>query len=163
MTIKLRLHLATLLLPLALVCGCAASGKPPVQAGPAVSKAEIAALFDRWDRSLGTGNADAVVANYATDAILVPTLSNQVRHTPAELRDYFVHFLQKQPRGRILESNIQLFGDIAVDSGIYEFETKNGRVPARYTFVYRKSGDRWLIVTHHSSQMPEKTRVVTAH
>ena len=128
-----------------------------VKAKPAASEAEIAALFDRWNASLATGNPDDVAANYAVDAILLPTVSNKVRHNHAEIRDYFVHFLEKKPRGVILERNIRFPANhVAIDSGTYAFDTISGRVPARYTFVYRKTGKEWLIVEHHSSAMPEK-------
>ncbi len=124
---------------------------------PIASEAEIAALFDRWNASLATGNPDNVVANYAVDAILLPTVSNKVRHNHAEIRDYFVHFLEKKPHGVILERNIRFPANhVAIDSGTYAFDTTSGRVPARYTFVYRKTGKEWLIVEHHSSAMPEK-------
>jgi uncharacterized protein (TIGR02246 family) len=128
---------------------------------PSVAKADISALFDRWDRSLQTGKPSEVAKNYADDAILVPTVSNRVRHTHPEIEDYFQRFLALKPDGRIEEQNIQIYCDVAVDSGIYTFAVvKDGRpseVKARYTFVYHKVGDRWLIVDHHSSGMPEPT------
>lgn len=159
---------AAVLLPLLLATGCAgtapASGTTPsVTVATPQAKAEIAALFDRWNRSLATGDPNAVLANYAPDAILLPTLSDRVRHNPDELRDYFVHFLQAKPQGTITESNIRVFGDIAIDAGTYVFDTRKGKVPARYTFVYRKIGDKWLIVEHHSSMMPETTMAKAKH
>ena len=42
---------------------------------------------------------------------------NQVRHNHAEIEDYFVHFLAKGPQGVINESNVRIFGDIAINSG----------------------------------------------
>ena len=121
------------------------------------TEAEVAALFDRWNASLATGNPDDVAANYAADAILLPTVSNKVRHNPAEIRDYFVHFLEKKPKGKIVERNIRFPApNVAIDSGLYVFDTTGGQVPARYTFVYRKVGGTWLIAEHHSSAMPEK-------
>jgi uncharacterized protein (TIGR02246 family) len=127
---------------------------------PTVTKADIAALFEQWDKSLQTGKPSEVAKNYADDAILVPTVSNQVRHTHPEIENYFKRFLSLNPDGRIEEQNIQIYCDVAVNSGIYSFAVvQNGKpdeVRARYTFVYRKIGDRWLIVDHHSSRMPEK-------
>lgn len=122
--------------------------------------AEIAQLFNNWNTSLQTGNPDEVVKNYADDGILLPTLSNKVRHNRAEIKDYFKHFLESKPKGEINEQNIRVFGDdIAINSGRYTFYLlKNGKpsaVKARYTFVYHKVGDKWLIVEHHSSLMPE--------
>lgn len=120
---------------------------------------EIAALFDKWNAALLSENPDNVVACYAEDAILLPTVSAKVRHNHAEIRDYFVHFLAKKPNGRIDEQNIRVFGDIAINSGCYTFEVgeNNQRinVSARYTFVYRKDTKGWQIIEHHSSVLPE--------
>ena len=120
-------------------------------------ESEILALFEQWDASLATGDAAKVDANYAQDAILIPTLSNEIRHTPAGRIAYFrERFLPKKPRGKIVKHYLRCIGDIAINSGLYAF-TYNGGAPqpARYTFVYRKFGNRWLIIEHHSSAMPE--------
>lgn len=122
---------------------------------------EIAARFEEWNRAIQSGDPDKVTELYAFNGILLPTVSNQVRHNHAEIRDYFVHFLAKKPKGTINESNIRRYGDIAIDSGVYTFDftPPDGEpfsVTGRYTFVYHWHGDRWLIVEHHSSMMPEK-------
>ncbi len=122
---------------------------------------EVAALFDEWNRAIQSGDPDKVTELYAFNGTLLPTVSNQVRHNHAEIRDYFVHFLAKKPKGEINESNIRIFGDIAFNSGVYTFSfTPPGEEPfsatARFTFAYRWQGDRWQIIEHHSSLMPEK-------
>ena len=40
------------------------------------ASARSQALFDRWNESLRTLDADKVVANYAPDGVLLPTVSN---------------------------------------------------------------------------------------
>src|SRR5690349_6492992 len=62
---------------------------------------QVAALFDRWNDSLRTLDPDKVVANYAADGVLLPTVSNTPRTNPAEIRDYFVKFLKAEPQGKI--------------------------------------------------------------
>ena len=47
-----------------------------------MNKNEILGTFDQWNNALKTGNPKEVVALYATDAILLPTVSNKVRHNP---------------------------------------------------------------------------------
>ncbi|MCF8050144.1 MAG: SgcJ/EcaC family oxidoreductase [Desulfobacterales bacterium] len=120
---------------------------------------EIEDRFVAWNQALQTGNPDKVTALYAKDAVLLPTVSARVRHNHDEIRDYFVHFLAKKPVGRIDEQNIRVFGDIAVNSGLYTFTlSENGKetdVAARFSFVYRRDGDRWQIIEHHSSILPE--------
>ena len=65
----------------------------------------FAALFGEWNRALLSGDPEQVTALYAPDAILLPTLSSEIRHNHAEIKDYFVHFLRKGPTGVIDESN----------------------------------------------------------
>jgi len=121
-----------------------------------MNKNEITALFDEWNAALLTRNPRKVSALYETNSILLPTISNKVRHNHEEIEDYFVHFLAKGPQGKIDEANIRIFGDVAINSGVYTFTFDGGAaVQARFTFVYRWNGERWLIVEHHSSQMPE--------
>ena len=123
------------------------------------TEATIAQLFDRWNAALQTGDPQTVAALYAPDAILLPTVSNKVRRSPAEIEDYFVQFLKKRPRGTIHQQNIRIFGDLAIDSGVYAFDltTEDGEVQVlcRYTYVYRRDGDDWRIIEHQSSMMPE--------
>lgn len=118
---------------------------------------EIAALFERWNASLQTGEPDKVVANYAEHSILLATLSNTPRLTPEAKMDYFEHFLAKKPRGKIDSSWIDIGCNTAVDAGLYTFTFADGSVAhARYTYTYRWDGKQWLISSHHSSLMPEK-------
>lgn len=128
-----------------------------------VSQKDIAALFDRWNASLKTKDADKVVANYATDAVLLPTVSNKPRTDHAGIKDYFEHFLQKNPEGKIDTSTIRIGCNEAFDAGTYTFvlTDKDGNkqsVAARYTFnyAYDPASNKWLISHHHSSAMPEK-------
>ena len=119
---------------------------------------EIAALFDRWNQSLQTGDPHRVVANYAERSILLPTLSNKPRLTAAEKEDYFHHFLENGPSGEVTFRVMDIGCNYAVDSGLYTFTfAKTGRtVAARYTFTYRWDGKQWLITSHHSSVVPEQ-------
>ena len=121
-------------------------------------KNEILDQFEMWNNALQTGDPDKVVACYAEDAILLPTVSPKVRHNHVEIRDYFVHFLSKKPHGKITEKNIRIYDDIAINSGLYTFSLMGDGGPtdvaARFTFVYRKYEDGWLIIEHHSSILP---------
>ena len=121
------------------------------------SKKEIASLFDRWNKSLKSGDPDQVVKNYAKNSILLATLANKPRLTVAEKRSYFKFFLINKPVGKINTRKIEVGYDTAVDAGIYTFTfAKTGEViKARYTFTYRFNKNKWLITCHHSSRMPE--------
>lgn len=132
-----------------------------------VSQKEIAALFDRWNASLQTKDAEKVVANYASDAVLLPTVSNKPRTDHAGIKDYFEHFLEKNPKGKIDSSTIRIGCNEAFDAGTYTFvltdkDGKKQNVAARYTFnyAYDQASGKWLISHHHSSAMPEKAPAV---
>lgn len=114
---------------------------------------EILKLFDAWNAAIQTGDPDKVVSLYATDAVLVPTLSNDVRTSHREIRDYFVEFLIKSPKARLDESYVRRYDDVAINSGIYSFFFGDSPTPtqARYSYAYRLEKSEWLIIEHHSS------------
>lgn len=121
-----------------------------------MSNDSVMSLFDDWNAALQNGDPKKVAELYETNGILLPTVSNKVRHNREEVEDYFTHFCKKGPIGTIDEANIRSYGDIAINSGIYTFTFRdNTVVQARYTFVYRWNGQTWKIIEHHSSQMPE--------
>lgn len=129
---------------------------PSTQACQPTDDKQIAALFDRWNDSLRTLDPDQVVANYASDGVLLPTVSDTPRTNPAEIRDYFVKFLKSTPQGQIDRRIIKIGCNVAQDVGTYTFTLKGGmKVHARYTYVYEWQNGRWLIAHHHSSAMPE--------
>lgn len=128
----------------------------PTMACIKTNEQEIAALFDRWNNSLKTGNPVKVNANYADNAVLLATLSNTPRVNSAERIAYFKDFLSKHPVGKIDSRTISIGCNKAIDTGLYTFTLKHGKkVHARYTFTYRWNGHKWLISSHHSSSLPE--------
>jgi uncharacterized protein (TIGR02246 family) len=119
----------------------------------------IAELFDAWADALASRDPARVVALYAPDAILLPTLSSQIRRNKAEITDYFEQFLRRGPLGRVLEGRVRRMGDVAIHAGLYQFTltAENGRpeVDVRFTFVYQRLEAGWRIVAHHSSFVPD--------
>ncbi|GAA2230602.1 hypothetical protein GCM10010232_16170 [Streptomyces amakusaensis] len=122
---------------------------------------EIAALFGQWNAALLTGSPEKVADRYATDAVLLPTVSPDIRTDRTQIVDYFEHFLQKKPQGEKIRSVIHVLdGNSAVDTGLYRFHltdpktSKTAPVVARYTYQYEKRGGKWLIINHHSSVLP---------
>ena len=78
--------------------------------------------------------------------------------TAVEKEDYFHHFLENKPVGKIDSRTIEIGCNTAVDVGLYTFTygTTGAQVKARYTYTYKWDGKQWLITSHHSSAMPEK-------
>jgi uncharacterized protein (TIGR02246 family) len=125
-----------------------------------IDKAGVTTLFDGWNLSLATLDPDAVAQRYWNDAVLLPTASNTPRTGPAMIRDYYVHALQKLPRGRIDSRTVQVGCNLAIDMGTYTVSEMGpsgalSDVAARYTFVYAFRNGEWKIAHHHSSAMPE--------
>ena len=161
-----KIALTTLALACAVLTGCASTGSqpqasssPPVQTTcKAITEPEVAALFERWNQSLKSLSATEVVKNYAARSILLPTVSNKARLSAAEKEDYFVHFLENKPQGRIDMRFVDIGCNTVLDAGLYTFSfAKTGtKVSGRYSFTYGWDGQQWLITSHHSSVMPGK-------
>ncbi|MET3498184.1 ABC transporter substrate-binding protein [Variovorax boronicumulans] len=79
----------------------AASARAKSESCEDISEKQVAALFDRWNASLQTGDPTKVVANYAAVSILLPTLSNKPRLTAQEKEACFKYFLERKPAGSV--------------------------------------------------------------
>lgn len=138
-----------------------ADAVPAQAACEPVTESQVAALFNRWNQSLATKDADKVAANYAKEGTLLPTVKDGPLIGPEQIKPYFVTFLKQSPQGKIDRSVIHIGCNIAYDIGLYTFEvdgdTPGSRhdVKARYTFVYVPEQGKWLIAHHHSSKLPE--------
>lgn len=120
---------------------------------------EIKSLFNEWSQALKTGEPKKVTSLYEENSILLPTASNKVRYNREEIEDYFDQFLALKPVCTLDKATVRLCGAIAVNSGVYSFSFVDGSlITARFTFIYRKVSDKWMIMEHHSSQMPEAER-----
>jgi len=123
-----------------------------------ISKDEVRALFSLWNDALATGDSRIVAKRYASEPVLLPTVSDVPRTDFDSVKDYFDAFLLKEPQGEIVEGHIKIGDGWASDQGIYEFTmgTTGDKVKARYTYVYVQEKGEWKISHHHSSVMPEE-------
>jgi len=122
-----------------------------------IKKEEVQNLFHLWNDALATGDSKLVASRYASNGVLLPTVSDIPRDDNAKIVNYFDAFLQKKPQGEILESFVTIGTNWCQDVGIYEFTlgATGDKVKARYSFVYVYEDGQWKIAHHHSSQMPE--------
>lgn len=127
---------------------------------PQLTDSDVGALFSKWNLALASLDPKRVAGLYWPDAVLLPTVSNIPRTNSAAIEDYFVHFLQKFPRGTILSRTIYHACNLALDMGLYDFSVLDAAgnlstVHARYSFAYTYRDGTWRIQHHHSSAMPE--------
>ncbi len=128
------------------------------------SNQAVVDVYQAWCKAIGSakGNAAEVVKFYAPDAILLPTLSENVLTNSKQggMTEYFVG-LTNQPNIKCTPEKLVTrvyTPDFASNTGLYEFsytvDGKTKKIPARFTFYYEKFGNDWLIVNHHSSTVP---------
>jgi uncharacterized protein (TIGR02246 family) len=129
---------------------------------PASLRAQApSAALQAWVDAFNSRDPKRIVALYAPDAVFWGTTAKTIATTPESIWAYFKDAGQR-PRTRVTidAQHERIYGDMAVVSGAYTFSDARDGVatnvrPARYTFVFRRVGGRWLIVDHHSSRVPE--------
>jgi uncharacterized protein (TIGR02246 family) len=130
------------------------------QACQPITDRQVAALFERWHKSLAGRNPDTVVANYAGDVILLPTVRDGPPIGHDAIRGYFVYVLKQAPNGKTDGRVIHRGCNVADDVGRYTFTLNDNQpngskhVQARYTGIYALEHGKWLIAHHHSSALP---------
>ena len=149
-----------LLLPLAL----AACDKAPTDSAP-VTIAEATQIAERAEASFTKGDAKAVMAQYADNAVMIDAGSPDPSADRKVQSGWAQTFVSMQPSDyRVINRQVQLLGgDAFISSGIETFTVAAGTarptVRARFTDVFQRQKDgSWKIVNEHVSMPPEGVR-----
>ena len=116
--------------------------------------------FSMWNDAVKIGDSKKVAALYAKDATFLPTISGEFKKGQIGAEEYFKHFLEKNPIGKIIQEKSQIIGiNCYLHSGMYNFEIgpENNRqiIEARFSFIWKQNSQReWKIIHHHSSMKP---------
>ncbi len=124
---------------------------------------EAGKVLLRWAETVGKRDIDALLALYAADAILVPTLSDDIRGRHDDRRAYFESFLANQGLScgiTIQKKRVSAKLGTVVIGGLYTFTfLRDGvlePVHARFLFTFEEIEGQWLITGHHSSRASEQ-------
>jgi uncharacterized protein (TIGR02246 family) len=138
--------------PVVLVLTCASAFGGPIE--------DVGATTDKWGAAFSELNADKIASLYAADAVLWGTFAPYMRNDPSAIREYFAVNFKGRSNANVSFGPrlVRVYGNTANSSGTYTISfVLNGESrtrPARYSFTYRKDGDSWFIVDHHSSALP---------
>lgn len=134
----------------------------PSAAGQALAAGQTpAAALQAWVEAFNSRDPKRIVARYAPDAVFWGTTAKAIATTPAQVWEYFKDSGQRPAIRVTIDSSVErVSGNVAIISGAYTFADVADGVssnirPARYTLVFQRIGDAWLIVAHHSSRLPE--------
>jgi uncharacterized protein (TIGR02246 family) len=120
---------------------------------------DAAAATAAWSAAYNSRDPARIAAMYDSDAVLWGTTAKKVAPNPSAIAEYFKD-AGKRPNARVTfgEQHLRVYGDIAVSTGYYTFsdvrEGKEISRPARYSMTFRNRSGQWLIVAHHSSEVP---------
>jgi uncharacterized protein (TIGR02246 family) len=122
----------------------------------------VEAATQQWITAFNHHDAKEIVGLYGRDAVFFGTSSPVLRDSPEKVWEYFKDIGTRGTSTLVLgEHRVQVFGETAVNTGFYiRKAVEDGHTiesPARFTFVYRRRGGRWVIVEHHSSALPRGT------
>lgn len=119
--------------------------------------------FKKWKDALKEKNIEKIVELYSDKHVLfLPTFSDKLVNNLNGVREYFTHFFEKNPVV-VAEKGESIFSadeSSYTNVGMYDFEVDDengGRkvANARFTYTWEKTNDKWNIIHHHSSAMPQ--------
>ncbi len=111
-------------------------------------------LFDDWNAALKTQHPDRVTRLFAADGALLGFASPVARAGYMPIRDYFLYFLQFEPKARVTDRKVETGCNFLIDHGTYVWTLKSRTTgatetrEARYRFIYELSGGQWRIAQH---------------
>ena len=134
---------------------------------PIITADQIKVFQQSWANAVVSQDIHLLMALYAPNAVLKPTLSNAIRRSPEDIKHYFIgggkyndngFFNQNFSKVVFVESAPVLLGTVAIDTGIYEFSKKDEpKVAAHFTFCLQNSSEeKLIIISQHSSLLIEE-------
>ena len=92
--------------------------------------------FDAWNEALISQDSARISVLYATDLSFLPTMSDQFVVSTRSEDKYFLHFVEQQPAGIIVEDKVQPLGtDAYLHTGLYNFIIMSNYTAAGFSQV----------------------------
>ena len=113
-------------------------------------------ILEIWVKKIRENDAIQVSELYHKDGLLLGTFSNIERHGRELIFNYFENLLKSKVDVEIISQHKYKTDIITTSSGFYNFIVNGKIIKARYSFVFLKVEDKWKILSHHSSVLPEK-------
>lgn len=118
--------------------------------------------LNQWIVAVNTRAPAQLTKLYDTNAILQPAISSVMHGTPEMRARYLTHLTKASNLHVTLNSShVRVIGDMAMVDGTYTFTYKKKNkavtIPERFSIVYERKADGWMIVNHHASKLPKKT------
>ena len=113
-------------------------------------------ILQTWIEKIRSNDASEVTNLYHKQGLLLGTFSNIERNGQKLILEYFKNLLRSQVDVEIITIHEYKTESISTASGLYNFILNNKKIEARFSFVFLKTKEKWKILSHHSSVLPEK-------
>lgn len=126
-----------------------------------ITEAEATAIAERAEASFTTGKVDAIMAQYAGDAVMIDASAPNPSADRKVQTDWAKAFVSMKPVDyHVPDRHIQILGpDAFISSGTEMATIQSGSarptISARFTDVFKRQSDgSWKIVHEHVSMTP---------
>ena len=113
-------------------------------------------FLNNWIDKIRTNDPNQVAELYHKDGLLLGTFSEKERQGHELILEYFEDLLQNRVDVKVISEHKHETNSLVVNSGFYNFILIDKTIKARFSFVFIKSENKWKILSHHSSVVPEK-------
>ena len=135
--------------PLLVAC-CLALALPSAASPSTQARKAIEEISAQWMAALAKGDAAALAAFYAEDALLMPPNAPTVKGRPA-IQEAFAGMIQSGVKGAELKTDeVQVHGDVAVETGTFSVNFQppgkdviKGADEGKFLVIWKKSGGKW--------------------
>ena len=130
--------------------GCAKAPQPVADA--AADEAAIRTMGSEWFKAYNAGDADALAAQYAEDAVVSAPDAPAIRGRAAIREYYAADVAEMKAEGLVDEqgnsSEVGVSGDLAWEWNTFAVKDASGATVSsgKYTTIFRRRDGKWLII-----------------